>query len=630
VKRHRHNDIYVDAALVLLALLVAAAAGAVAKAEGILGPAHLCSSTGQVCAKELPNLYGVNGVGFVTTSTATAVDYGTGYGTGTGTGVGNVTYTLTGTGTATDTTSASDTAAISGNINTNTITVTTTATSTTVRTQTLTTVYTWQHNLTSTKTFVGTGTITATATATATITATITATATDFGTGTGTFTTTTTATATGTKSSVVSGTYAGTATCTGSWTNSTTMTYTGTWAQTATSTGTGTRTITVTLTQTGTVSATKTGTSTLSMSGTATHTGTDTTATASVTGTASGAATGTWTSTANTTATSTTVASNPTITYTTPADPQGTMYLVAGAYIPSNGTPSSSFLAAPSGESLADPSLTLTAGGALQDFFGGSNPCDPTYAFSGACSLVNRPELATDAKWIQSGTITVVMWAKATSATLAQWHLGTTDGLVNYYITFNISGVAWTRYTGSVAVPNGFMIPANGQFFAYLGVRDVYSGSPTITVGATASHYTSINGPWLAGDRSGLARTVVVPAVPVTTTVTSGILTAYTYGRFTGYADIEATANLKNTGGGSAECLLYIYSDSSQVSVNSYALPSGADVTAIARVQDIFLGNSITVKVGAASGGTCTADAIGGNVGGRFILTPTNPSVVPR
>jgi len=636
--------------------------------ENYKGYAHVCTATNNLCASETPMFTVVCPTGMVcagktstTTSTTTATGTGTFYQTPSQPVTATVTAsggTLYGAGgiqfiTATSTSTATASATVSG-------TGTSTGTGTLPSSQTLTftgsqvntgtfafvtPVYTWTQTSTTTASHYVTVTNISTATLTNTVTVTGSATLTRTGTVSGTGSVTVTGTVTGTSGATATATVTGTQTA--SVVATTTQTATVSASSTFTQTGTFTASRTFATNEPGTGTGTNTygggnytATGTVTNTGAVTATGTFTgsaTATVTFTGSASGTTTGTVTDTSSATATTATLPT--TITYVPPVvpvvvDPRGTSYLVAGVYYPLGGSASAAFVTLPAGETQSDPSLTLTAGGSIQNVFYSAQPCDPSYSASGnPCSLVNRPELATAPKWIPSGTITINLWAKATSQVnvLIQPLVMPGYGGSVGYVWITVTSASWTMYSATIPLPSGLLLPANSQLAVFISAMDSASGTPTITIGATSGHYTSINGPWVAGDRSSLSRRFVVPGVPSgTTSVTSGISTAYTYGSVQGYEDIEVTANLKNTGGSSTECSLYLYGDSSQLSNNNYTLSAGADVTAVARTQGLFLGNSISVRVGAFTGGTCAVSSPGGDVGGRFILTPTNPAVVPQ
>ena len=629
-----------------------------ASTESYKGYAHVCTANNKLCDSETPLITVVCPVGMVcagktstTTSTTTATGTGTFYQTpsqpvtctvtasgGTLTGVNGISFiigTSTSTATASATASGTSTATASATLpGTQTLTFNGTQSATgtgyVTNSWTTTSTYTGGRVVTATKTssYTRTNTSATTGTQTATRTVTVVTTITTTATATVSGTSGATATATVTGTSSASGTASGTQTATATVSQTSTNSYTQsqTYTEGLVVVGTGTGTSSGGYSTTDTVTGTATATANVTFAGLAT-------ATATFTGSASGTATGTVTDTA--TGTSTTATLPTTITYTPPAaapDPRGTLYLVSGAYVPLAGSASTAFIAEPSGETLSDPSRTLTAGGSIQSIFQGGQLCDPSYSGSGTpCSIVNRPELATSPKWIAPGTITIDLWAKSTSAVnvLVQLSLIPTFTAVDYR-WISVPSSAWAMYETTISLPSGLLIPQNSQLVAFISAADPANGTPTVTIGATSGHYTTINGPWLAGDRTSLSRAVVVGGVPNTTSVTSGVSSAYTYDAVSGYTDIEATANLKNTGGSSTECTLYLYGDSSQLSINSYTLSAGADVTAVARFQGLFSGNSISVRVGAFTGGTCTVSAPGGDVGGRFIVRPTNPAVVPQ
>lgn len=453
-----------------------------ALADSYRGPAHICSSTGKVCADEMPSsggtLYLKDGLYAITatnTSTSTASATTSGTGTSTGTGTLPSTQTLTFTGSNTATSSMTFHGIMSW---------TQTQTGTAYRNVTVTGLYTGTVN--STLTITGNATVTRSGILSATVTTTA------YATVTGTSGATATATVTGTTVSTSLGTSTQTASVTASNSITQSNTYTGSITDVYNESGTGTGTAVQlgTATVTGTVTINGTATATGSFTGSATTT-------ATFTGSASGTAIGIVTDTSSSTATSATVVSNPTIGYVAPATnavPGGDLFLGAnvntGTAISLNTVPYDSL----------DWTYTLTAGGSIQSIFSGGvvNGCDG--AGGVYCTLVT--DSSANFKWVSPGTIQYWIWAKSTSPVTLTVTVGLYNGtsIISTIDTFSFSvtSASMTLFTHTYALANGLVIPGTPWALAsQFQVQDLAAGTPTIYIGTSDPHRTRINGPWI-------------------------------------------------------------------------------------------------------------------------------------
>jgi hypothetical protein len=356
----------------------------------------------------------------------------------------------------------------------------------------------------------GTGTSTATATATSYtandfVTVVNTATATDsggtlYGTNGVAFVSTNTSIFYATGTLIGTGTWSNTATATASATATGTKTMTmyamGTASITGTATAQGTGTAVDTGTATGTFPDNAINTVTVTITGTATQTRT---VTSTVTWSSVNTATGTFTYPSSSTVTSAALSSNYPITYIPQPIPGGDLFLVSNF----NGNNVTAFVTTPTGEgSNYDLSATPSVGSpavlaSCSEPGNGNN-----------CSIVNRYVTSSSPTWISPGQVYITAWAKATSAAQIKFFFdsctgGSATGANAQTVTLNVTTSDWQPLYATLPVTNGLLLPANNQLCVQIWAY-TSTGTPTVTLGATAAHYLHFNGPWIKSAANGV------------------------------------------------------------------------------------------------------------------------------
>lgn len=468
--------------VVLFAVTILAASEA--SPESFRGYAHICSTTGKLCTSEAPPIpvHGASGIYYSGTATSTVTNTATN--TSTSSAVATATFTATGTASGSLTTTASATAPSTN---------TRTASGTVTWTQT-------QNGIGSTGTQSATAannTVTLYSNITATATVTITRTVTT--TGTGTSTTTDTGTATVSNTATQSFTASGTSAELPGGTITGTSTYTVSLSRTNTSVDTGTMTVSAvfpgTVTQSGTATITANGysitaTSTASGTGTQTHTWYPTS-----TSTSTSTSTHTATSTDTDLRQETTILVDPNALTIAPSE----MDFLTANYstdltihpgfdpAPYNDPGSSNYVA-----------LTPTVGSpvTVSDYLG------PVLHVIDRKYFNLYPSPTSKARYLRSGTSTVRLWAKTTSAATVTFSFGTCTDQTTLTsagispIVLSVSGSSYAEYSGTFAIPSGgIAIPPNTSFCTTI-TASVTSGSPTVTIAmGDGGHWTSIELP---------------------------------------------------------------------------------------------------------------------------------------
>jgi hypothetical protein len=285
-----------------------------------------------------------------------------------------------------------------------------------------------------------------------------------------------------------------------------------TFLKTSTASGSATVGLSVVGTGTGTTvfyigSGTLPVTATLTAGDTKTFTFTGT-GSGSATASASGTITGTTTDTSRSygTATSATVASNPTIIYNAPLtlNPGGDRWL---AHAKSSG---GALAAVWSDAPWTDPDgageydlMALPTVGSPMVFSQEGFSCTGA-DFS--CPVMNNSvggDTSTQ-KWVTEGTVQIWAWVNSTSEasiyfvfdTCTGGYLtgeGAAQGLTT--VVFTISSSGWSRLYATMPLPNGLLLKPNYQLCVKMSAY-TSSGAPTVMLGASAGHYSRINGPW--------------------------------------------------------------------------------------------------------------------------------------
>jgi hypothetical protein len=77
------------------------------------------------------------------------------------------------------------------------------------------------------------------------------------------------------------------------------------------------------------------------------------------------------------------------------------------------------------------------------------------------------------------------------------------QGTLNQTVSVSVTSASWQTLAASLALPNGLLLGTN-QELCVLFRASTTSGTPTVTLGTSTGHYTSVNGPWIKSGANSL------------------------------------------------------------------------------------------------------------------------------